>query len=415
MNSRFALLSKESFVLSLILLAGCRSVPSSKDQSLSDGTTSTAQGKTSTKRGSDALKRESPLTAGGREVYMYAAPKAASSLESEALSPRLTPVNDTLSSTEAGGQSKPALRESGEPPLKELSLEALLEELEARFSQEWSSLPGGLGDVQAEEESSGRFAASRRLIAVSFLRNAADSKNEVLEEALRFAVSQSAKSDLKLLAAAYFTHSKQDGDALSLVSEICAEEPAGERGEGSGAPSFEVVALSFARSIDGPGKFIPAGEGDVLPGKVLLVYGEFQHFRSKLEREDGQEAPAFRQAFSASLRLVAPSGTEMDKLDFLPESRGRQTSSSPLEKVNFWARYRLPDSLKAGQYRLIVDAKDMLGGNSASRDLEFEIKGPTEEEVDRSQETGSSPRAASPSTQTSNRGGAPSHKKPSHP
>jgi hypothetical protein len=289
-----------------------------------------------------------------------------------------------------------------------------VEEIEARLGLEWASLPGGLGEAEAEEDA-GRINSSKRLIAVAFLRDAGES--ESLEEALQFAMSQKTKSDLKLLATAYLTHAKQDVDARSLLEEICAEGAAEPKGEKDASLSpFEVVSLSFARSIDGPGKFIPASESDVLPGKVLLVYGEFRNFRARREEAD-QDPPRFRQAFRASLRLLAPSGKEIDELDFLPESRGRQTSSSPLETVNFWARYRMPESLKAGQYRLIVEAEDILGESSATRELSFEIKGPPAQDVDRSEEARSASRGPgpSPAAQGSNRGGAANRKKPGHP
>jgi hypothetical protein len=109
----------------------------------------------------------------------------------------------------------------------------------------------------------------------------------------------------------------------------------------------------------------------VVPGKSILVYGEFKNFRNVEEKR--AESSVFRRSFSAVLRLVRENGDTVDELEFLPKGRGEQEAASLTEVTNFWARYRIPFDLVAGSYKLVVDAQDLLGSAAAHGEIAFRV------------------------------------------
>jgi hypothetical protein len=304
----------------------------------------------------------------------------------------LTPI-----SMPAGSSSSPREPESSETrgvanragsparPLSPQALQsvpdaALVAELAHRRATEWAALAGGLGDTEAPGGDARRTTVARQVLALCFLRQDHGAGDDSVAEAIRAAHIESAGDDLRLLAAACSFHSGRTEEAAEALAGVALtaqdSKKIGRTNDAEPEESklrFEVDGLSFARSIEGPGKFTPADSSDLIPGRQVLVYGEFRGFRSVKSEKRGNDPETYRRAFSASLHVVSSSGEEVDRLEFLPESRGMQMTASADDVMNFWARYRVPADLKPGSYKLTVDAKDILGKAESRAQIEFEI------------------------------------------
>jgi hypothetical protein len=245
---------------------------------------------------------------------------------------------------------------------------SLIEELESRWSRQWSSLPGGIGQVDEDPQ---REQLAKRLLAIGFLRPGSAEAPRSIEEALSYARATLREPEHKLMAAAFLESAGRREEAVELVAEVSG---------GIGAPGtetalaerFRLENLAFARSIEGPGKFTVAEPEDLRAGKTVLVYGEFRNFRSVLDSRG--DTPVHHRAFAASLELLGESGEKVDRLDFLPEGRGYQAAAEQGAIVNFWARYRISPNLAPGKYRIVVEAKDLLGGAQSSSELTLELR-----------------------------------------
>jgi hypothetical protein len=312
--------------------------------------------------------------------------------------------------------------------LKETTEEALLAEIESRVLREWQVLSGEFsgGDEIKQEYTTLRRRAARRIIGLGVLLESIESE-EKPDEKLRAALEAASEhlrgpeNDLasRVLAAAQLARSADEEAVGGLLRELAPpaagsapeddsapgddstskddsapkdgsapKDRAGQEGKApegkeaekekaragtGGKPAggqFALASLAIARSIEGPGRFTPLPEEQVGPGKAFLIYGEFTNFTT---------VPAagsrHRASFSASLKLLGPKNDIIGVLDFLPVGRGDQTMVSPAEKLNFWARYRLPASLAPGTYRMVVTARDLLGGKTATAQLQFRVKG----------------------------------------
>ncbi|HZN56489.1 MAG TPA: hypothetical protein VFD71_00335 [Planctomycetota bacterium] len=254
----------------------------------------------------------------------------------------------------------------------------LIGELEARWSREWDALTGGVGKAADAAAETDRLDASRRILALSLLTKDHGAASAAALEAISSATCARAPMDEGLLAAAYLIHHGRVDEAREVIaaftpssSRTDTPSASGGKDEDGSASRFVITSLSFARSIEGPGRFTPAGPGDVVPGKSILVYGEFKNFRNVEEKR--AESSVFRRSFSAVLRLVRENGDTVDELEFLPKGRGEQEAASLTEVTNFWARYRIPFDLVAGSYKLVVDAQDLLGSAAAHGEISFRV------------------------------------------
>ncbi|MBI4604247.1 MAG: hypothetical protein HY721_19990 [Planctomycetes bacterium] len=265
--------------------------------------------------------------------------------------------------------------------LDDLPDAALVSELQHRWTRRWTALSGGLGKSASTDHEPARREASRHVLALCFLREDHGSGDPIVAEALASAAQDDACDDNRLLAAACLKHAGMDEELHAILETFAgrSEGPAERTGETedeapAGAP-FEVVGLTFARSIEGPGKYEQLDGSEIAPGRTVLIYGEFKNFLSVAETHDRSAKPSYRRAFAAELRVLSPEGEEIDRLVFLPEKRGHQTAPAHAEVMNFWARYRIPASLQPGQYQLVVEARDVLAGSTASAEMPFEVQG----------------------------------------
>lgn len=251
----------------------------------------------------------------------------------------------------------------------------LLAELASRYAREWTILSGGIGSPVAEDFDPRLEEAAKRLIVLGLLRPGhAAAEADPLGEALTFAMAAERSAEHRLIAAAYLEGAGRTDEARAVLQDLWPSGPEGTD-QKSGPPAqvpFSVEGLAFAAGIEGPGIYTPAPASQIAPGNMVLVYGEFRNFRSVIQGE-GPEGPSYARAFAASLRLLSSTGAEVDRLDFLPEARGRQIAKDAVENVNFWARYRIPARLEPGEYRLVIEARDVLGCASASAELEFDL------------------------------------------
>jgi hypothetical protein len=252
--------------------------------------------------------------------------------------------------------------------LEDSSYASLVEEIRKRLTTQWSALSGGLGETSAPDA---RTKLARRLVALTFLLEDRQAEDPHFEEALAYARAQDGEATGQLLVAAYLSEAGRLEEARDLIRKLFGLD----QGTRVIAPSepFVLSNVNLARSIEGPGQFVPAAPIDIAPGKAVLLYGEFENFLSICEEPGDERESTYRRCFSASLKLISASGKEVDYLNFLPESRGVHVGSAPVEIVNFWARYRIPAALKSGKYTLVVEGKDVLGEKSASASLELEI------------------------------------------
>jgi hypothetical protein len=261
--------------------------------------------------------------------------------------------------------------------LARLPEDQLVAELTSRCAREWTLLAGGIGSPVAEHFDPRLEEAARRLVVVGLLRpGRAAGEAEPLGGALAFAMAPERSIEQRLIAAAYLEGAGRSDEARALLANLWPAGPEEKaRPEKDSPPaqaSFAVEGLAFATSIEGPGIYTPAPASQIAPGSLVLVYGEFRGFRS-VPQEEGPDGRSYARAFAASLSLLSSTGEEVDRLDFLPEARGRQLATDAVETVNFWARYRIPARLEPGKYRLVVEARDVLGGQSASGELKFDL------------------------------------------
>ena len=245
---------------------------------------------------------------------------------------------------------------------------SLITELESRWSRQWSSLPGGIGGMDDDPR---REELATRLLAIGFLRSPGAEPHHSIEEALAYARATLREPQHKLMAAAFLEGAGRRVEAVELVAEVSGGIGA-PLAEASRAERFKLENLAFARTIEGPGKYTVLDPEELRAGKTVLVYGEFRNFRSVLDSRG--ETPVHHRAFAASMKLLRESGEEVDRLDFLPEGRGYQAAGDPGAIVNFWARYRLPQSLAPGKYRLVVEGKDLFAGAQAVSEQTVEIR-----------------------------------------
>lgn len=261
-----------------------------------------------------------------------------------------------------------------------------VEELFGKLAAEWEALKEVLGARGEDELRGGALGTAARLIALSFLADDVEVDRALLEDAVALAVDERSAPEYRLLAAAYLQKHGTRDEAARAVSGLClaagqtvVPAVAKHAAPSDEAPSpeasgFRLRKLSFAKKIDGPGRFDPADPADAGPGRSLLVYGEFENYRSLAETDPSTGAILFRRQFAASLELLGPDGEEIDRLEFLPRDRGFHTSSLPEETINFWARYRIPSTLRAGSYRIRIEAEDAIGGARARGELRFEVE-----------------------------------------
>ena len=260
------------------------------------------------------------------------------------------------------------------PSLSDAPEEALIWELSRRWECKWAEMERA-GD-RINGDAVDRWSTLRDGLAIGLLRpdHGAD---ELIGSIATLASSMAAPDDLRLLAAAYLAHHggmHAAKEAAAGVFEVTGADPSPLSAVGT---VFRIEGLSFARSIEGPGKFIPASVDEIVPGRKALLYGELRGFRNEPEGLKGVGS-TYRRSFSGLLRLLNGAGKEVDRLEFLPEARGLQRSQSEAEVTNFWAKYNLPADLSPDTYRIIIDANDLLGRSSATAELTFEVPPPRE-------------------------------------
>ncbi len=378
---RLALRSIEYVYVVLLLSAGgmsCSSSPSLREKA--EAQTGRAAAPAAESEGALSAKAEPSLKS---KVFFNLTPVSLPSGSLPAASASTPAAEEAhasalLGSTEARREMSSTPHSSNtmeKPPLGRVPEETLVSELSARWTREWVSLSGGFGQVSIECHDLHILEASKHILALSFLRKDHGADDEIVQEAIRAAFSDSAGDDHRLLAAACLSHEGKREQVRDVLASLAGEEaetiPTGSEGLPQGR--FEVVGLAFARSIEGPGEFTRAEEADIGPGKSILVYGEFRNFRSVREQRGDAKEDSYRRVFQASLRILSAEGEEIDRLEFLPESRGRQLASSPAEVMNFWARYKIAADMRPGSYKLVVDARDMLAEAVASAEVEFQL------------------------------------------
>lgn len=325
-------------------------------------------------------REQQPLTLKDR-VFYNLAPVAATPdrLSNTHLYPGERPLG-APEEVSAVQQSPVAIRETTATPaagvgdaLASLQDAALIEELRERWSHEWLSVKD---DNSTEKPVAERVAAAKAGLALSFLRSDHGADDPALVEAALTALSEESGADTRLLAAAFHAHMGSWEVARTAVAGIFASDETAAAGNSDDPSSedkaFQVDSLSFASSIEGPGKFTRATAGEVAPGRSILVYGEFKNFKNEEEEVIGA-GTVFKRSFSALLKLVGSNSTELDRLIFLPESKGVQQSPSKTEVTNFWARYKLPERLEPGDYKILVEATDVLGAATAIGEIPFTI------------------------------------------
>ena len=284
-----------------------------------------------------------------------------------------------------GGRAQ-ADEEAGPSVVRTPSSAQLVSQLVEASTANFKELSGGLGQTPDEGREHARIQAAVSLLALSFLAAEPGIDKKVLEEAVQASLGEAGAPEHRLIAAAYLQRCGMTSDACRIVreflstsreAEATAQPLAGTSSteDPAEAVPFQLSRLTFARSIEGPGQFVPAAPGDIHPGKTILIYGEFKNPRSvEQPAVDGNGGPGYYRSFSAYLRVYASTGEEVDHLEFLSKERGSHTSLRPDELVNFWARYRIPADLASGKYRLVVTARDHVGKSTASAELELSLQ-----------------------------------------
>lgn len=287
------------------------------------------------------------------------------------------PTADEKRAEEARATTFPAARDLTDEARSEPQVprERLIEDLGSRLEVEWASLSGGVGRRGPDDIEARRRTASVELIAFSFLRAEGNGESEKMLGEAAALVSSADSNDLeRLLLAAYLVRKGEEETARRILAGVLREDGSTPPSVTEPGAPFALEGLAFARSIRGPRNYVPLEKAGLMPSKKVLIYGEFQNFKTKRGDTKAKEGPTYMRAFSASLRLVAADGTERDRLDFLPPALGRSESSSEDEIMNFWAEYRIPADLEPGRYRIIVDGKDVVGEALASAHLELDVE-----------------------------------------
>lgn len=273
--------------------------------------------------------------------------------------------------SEAHRQQQGFVARQPNPDLSVLPEAALLDELARRWSSKWS----GASEVTDDAD----WTMLRDGLALGLLQPDHGS-DQIFRSLAMLAASRSAPDDVRLLAAAYHAHHGAPEHAREVLAGLfepeASEQQTTDLAVASTNDSFQITGLSFARSIEGPSKFTPATLEEILPGRKVLIYGEFRHFKNEPEGLKGV-GTTYRRSFSATLRLLSSTGKELDRLAFLPRDRGLQRSQTESEVMNFWAKYQLPADLPPGTYKFVVEAEDILGDASATGELDLELAAPS--------------------------------------
>ncbi len=295
------------------------------------------------------------------------------------------------------------------PSWMEIPDEELIRELLLRKLKQWESQAGGYSHASHLAPDGEEQRLARDLVTLSFLSGGRPLDETGLEAAAMTLGATGDREDL-LRAALALQQLGRTGESREILLRLTGEDegdseppqvgrretaraagtietietaaaaaaPASiavpEAAALSGTPAFELVSVTFASRIDGPGDFVAMPAEAIQPGKEILVYGEFAGFRTIEQRTEAGDQPTHSRAFSASLRLQDAERNVLEELKFLPPSRGRQAVHDPGEAVNFWARYQIPDTLSAGRYQIVINAEDHLGGQSATAELSFEVR-----------------------------------------
>ncbi len=291
------------------------------------------------------------------------------------------------------------------PNWLEIPDEELVRELLLRKLKRWENQAGGYSHASNLTPDNDEQRLARDLVTLGFLADSRELDGTSLEAA---AMTLSTTGDREDLIRAALTLQQlgktaasddilrrlagekldQDTEAPEAEAEAVAiaDEPTAETAEPaattpipvastpSETSTFELVSVTFASRIDGPGDFVAMPAAAIQPGKDVLVYGEFSGFRTLESPAEAGAQPTHSRAFSANLRLENAEMNILEELKFLPPSRGRQVVDEPGEAVNFWARYEIPDDLDSGQYQIVITAEDHFGGQSAKAELSFEVK-----------------------------------------
>ena len=136
--------------------------------------------------------------------------------------------------------------------------------------------------------------------------------------------------------------------------------------------AFRMVSVTFASEIQGPGDYKPLGNRVFYPGDHVLIYGEFEGFEEEPPR--AKEDPTYTRSFSGELKLVNDRSEVLDTFTFLNPSRVAYRPQQRTRIVNFWARYRFPEDLPPGTYKVNVEGSDLIGGNEASATLGLQVR-----------------------------------------
>ena len=136
--------------------------------------------------------------------------------------------------------------------------------------------------------------------------------------------------------------------------------------------AFRMVSVTFASEIQGPGDYKPLGNRVFNPGDHVLIYGEFEGFEEEPPRT--KEDPTYTRSFSGRLKLVNDRSEVLDTFTFLNPSRVAYRPQQRTRIVNFWARYRFPEDLPPGTYKVNVEGSDLIGGNEATAILGLQVR-----------------------------------------
>lgn len=364
--------------------------------------------------GSSVELSHGPFPADVPETDIAVSRDAAAALTSAA-TPGPADEDDSTASTEGerGTRTGPELAgqsaetagdpDSGEstasaPPGASPGDDELLRGLLMRTLKQWDEHAGGYSDASTLTLQSQQQRLARDLVTLSFLSYGRPLDRARLEAAAMTLSSTGDRGDLMRAALTYqqLGKTRKSEEILQRLfeeasggeTEVTREVPDTTEEEDGGPETvpheatadempesaFELVSVTFASRIDGPGDFVRMAPEDLQPGKDILVYGEFAGFRTIESRAEPGDPPTHSRAFSARLHLQDAKNNVLDELGFLPPSRGRQSVHDPEEPVNFWARYEIPDDLAAGDYVIVISAEDRLGGQSATAELGFEVR-----------------------------------------
>ncbi|MBN1443660.1 MAG: hypothetical protein JXA90_13205 [Planctomycetes bacterium] len=150
-------------------------------------------------------------------------------------------------------------------------------------------------------------------------------------------------------------------------------EPVPHRAAGA-ERGFRLEEVAIVNDIQGEGTYTRRKDHRFQPGERLLVYGELAGFRESVEID--AQGPVYQSRFAGSLRLLDASGELVAQKLFLRPEAGAAQSREPRRSINFWARYRLSDTLAPGRYEVEIEAEDIEGARAATSRLSLEIVAP---------------------------------------